>query len=158
MSKSILVITADEIVNTGRCSWQFLFKIPRDNPLYEKMSDYFGHWGQAFLLPKGDDHFDPWAWAAAQRGESHGQIVGDDGTPRACLNIWKSGGNSDPILAAGWDYDEKEDLTWAHTIDSFPDYMHLLMPTRMFEQFERVCKSKGIEVLHYHHPEPIQTA
>lgn len=154
--KSVFVITTPELKNTGRHSFAFMIAVPRENPLYDKLPSYWGTWGHVFLTPKGDDHFNPWAWAAMQRGEEHGQIVGDDGTPRCNLAIWNSG-KSDPLLAAGWNYSEDGE-TWPLTLESFPERCALLMPRDLFACFEAACKLKDVEVVVYHHNEPIATA
>lgn len=158
---SILVITTPDLIDNGRASFKFISSVPNTDPAYRRMSDFFDNWGHVRLVPKGDDHFDPWEWAKMQRGENHGRIVGDDGTPRLNVNIWASGGGRHPMLSLGYDYnpaEQQEDDPMRKFTDDLPEGTMLLMPRHLFDHFEAACKASGVEVVAYHHPEPIPTS
>src|SRR4051812_25312634 len=83
----VRVVTATKIVYNERRSFAFMFK--SDMP--RQWIGSGNKWGFLELQKKDGNHFDPWEWAKMQRGEPHGQIVGDDGVLRWNLNIFESG-------------------------------------------------------------------
>lgn len=157
--KSVFVITTPEVIDNERASFGFIGKVPVKDPLHRTLSDYLDNWGQIRLSTKGNDYLDPFAWAAAQRGEDHGRIVGDDGTPRLNINVWNDGRM---VFGAGYDYkpqdQQNNDDPLRHLLAHLPDRTSLLMPEFLFEHFQSACKAESVEVHAYHHPEPISSS
>ena len=169
MTRSIFFVTTPELQINDRCSFAFLMLMEREKEpvLYREMSNHFGAWGQVHVKAKEANHLNPWAWAAAQRGEDHEQIVGDDGIPRIYVNVWENGRN---VLSAGWDLTDLPKAVLEGTpllvdndlfrklVKELPERCSLLIPHNLFQRFEAACQAEGVAVHVYHHPDPIATS
>jgi hypothetical protein len=144
--KRISVITANEIDFTGRVSFKFMFDsgAPHDHTLP------FPKWGYMSLDSKSSDHLDVWEWAKMQRGEEHGQTVGDNGVGRWNINLFQPG-NEKPSFIAGFDDDEHRITTLQKLIgDDLPDCV-ILMHKPLFGPFKAACDGLEDKVVLLHH-------
>lgn len=144
-AKGVRVVTCTKLKGTGRISYMFLITANTpDKWMAEGFTDIYG-----ILLcsRKSADHFDPFAWAAVQRGElpPETKFVGDDGVRRWNLNLFNSQGF---VMATGWDEGGKDEF--GETLKNFPERCAILMLRENYDAFEKGCKAAGFDVTALH--------
>lgn len=148
VTKIVRVITCLTMQETGRISYLFTLEAPRE---WMKFCNNYG------VLKRGKkegSHFDPWKWAAVQRGElpQGTKFVGDDGVARWNLNIFNGDGL---VVASGWDDGGLPAMERA--LEGFPEFCTLLMLRSDFDDFEKVCKAQGVDLAVLHHDGELKT-
>ncbi len=100
--KTVFIVTTPKLTIQPTCSFKFMI----DAVIPSLWIREAKQWGFLWLQDKGPNHLDPWEWAKKERGEPHGQIVGDDGVKQWALHVFESGKGE--ILGAGWNDNRPE--------------------------------------------------
>lgn len=145
-TKKLFFVAADNIENTGRVSWDFMFKagVSRKIPMEVLDSLRFG-WIETSV--KDDNYFDVFKWTESEKLRFEGkheeadkiQFLGDDGNLR--LNIFIFESRRGQILFAGINDSviERED-TMTKLLEKVPENSVILCHRALIDRIKASCE------------------
>ncbi|MGE5472724.1 MAG: hypothetical protein ACM3UU_00695 [Ignavibacteriales bacterium] len=137
------VITAKEIIETGKISFKFMFDSGSNIDLCLEF-DYFGF---AEVVKKDDNYVNPFK---LMRGESG--AIGDDGIKRLNVNVFESGKG----FVFGGSVDGTDE-GMQEFVKNIPGCV-LLMHEDIFDKFNTACEKNNIAVEHFAYSGALKTA